>query len=369
MYKINKELLIEMIEAKYVMSQKHPTLPLTIYNYSKSCQYEKVWNEITLQCRGLVLDDDFNVVAIPFKKFFNYEEHDNKELPLIPENETYEMFEKMDGSLGISFRYNGELIFSTRGSFISDQAIKAKEILKKYNQKFLFEGFTYLFEIIYSANRIVVDYGKDEKLTMLGVIDNVTGEEWAYDTMVSTFQDWDIVKKYGSSNSLDFKSIQIANEENKEGRVLKFESGFRIKIKFEDYCRLHSIVTNITARDIWYMLKEEKDMSEILDNVPDEFFNWVQLKIKQLKIEYNKTWSLAHAVYYELISRSLPVNFTKKDFAIELNTDKLTKRKEIKGLCFLFLEDRNALIKQSIWRMIRPGHETPFLTKENNNGI
>ena len=57
-----------------LFSQKHPSLPLTIWNYSDKVQYEGLWDETLLQCRGLVTDDEGNVVARPFKKFFNMEE-------------------------------------------------------------------------------------------------------------------------------------------------------------------------------------------------------------------------------------------------------------------------------------------------------
>lgn len=156
-----------MIDKQYIVYQKHPILPLTIYNYSKTAQFDKVWNEVTLSCRGLVLDDEMNVVAIPFKKFFNYEEHENSNLPLIPVGEEFDAFEKMDGSLGIVFRYKGELIFATRGSFISDQAVKAKEMMKKYDEFKLIDGFTYLFEIIYGnsfLNTVTVTFSDGLKM-------------------------------------------------------------------------------------------------------------------------------------------------------------------------------------------------------------
>ena len=92
-------ILNDYIDKKLITKQDHPTLPLSIYNYTRSCQYESKWDEITLNCRGLVLDRDGNVVAKPFDKFFNYEEL--KEIP----NEPFEVFEKMDGSLGILFNY------------------------------------------------------------------------------------------------------------------------------------------------------------------------------------------------------------------------------------------------------------------------
>ena len=80
--------------------QIHPTYDLTIWNYSPKVQYEKLWDDITLQCRGLVTNSKGDIVARPFKKFFNYEEYKPEEIP----NENYVVYEKMDGSLGILFK-------------------------------------------------------------------------------------------------------------------------------------------------------------------------------------------------------------------------------------------------------------------------
>ena len=123
--------------------QIHPTLPLTIWNYTEKVQYESLWDEITLMCRGLVTDEEGNIVARPFKKFFNIEE--NKYIP----TSKFDVYEKMDGSLGILFNYKGEWIFASRGSFTSDQAIKGAELLRKYPISLLDSKNTYLFEIIY----------------------------------------------------------------------------------------------------------------------------------------------------------------------------------------------------------------------------
>jgi hypothetical protein len=54
-------------------------------------------------------------------------------------------------SLGIMFHYANEWHLATRGSFVSEQAIKGKEILDRNNLyvDLLSKDFTYLFEIIY----------------------------------------------------------------------------------------------------------------------------------------------------------------------------------------------------------------------------
>ena len=71
--KITKDILEKYVAEGWLISQVHPTIPLTIYNYSQATQYEAHWDEVTLQCRGLVVDDMGTIVARPFKKFFNIE--------------------------------------------------------------------------------------------------------------------------------------------------------------------------------------------------------------------------------------------------------------------------------------------------------
>ena len=141
----------EYLEKELLIMQKHPDKDLYILNYSKTCQYERAWDEITLACRGLVVNGAGTIVARPFSKFFNWEEYEAYEdLPNVPYDEEWEAYEKMDGSLGLLFFYDGEWIFASRGSFISEQALKGKELLDKYNNlDKLNKGYTYIFEIIY----------------------------------------------------------------------------------------------------------------------------------------------------------------------------------------------------------------------------
>jgi len=100
---LDLNILNKYISEGLVVKNDHPTLPISIYNYSRTCQYENKWDEITKMCRGLILDQEGNVIAKGFNKFFNMEEHQPEEIP----NETFEVFEKLDGSLGILFWYQG----------------------------------------------------------------------------------------------------------------------------------------------------------------------------------------------------------------------------------------------------------------------
>jgi RNA ligase len=139
------EELNKLYDEGLLHKQFHPTHPLIIWNYSARVQYEKIWTPTLIMCRGLVTDFKGIIIARPFGKFFNYEELKPEDIP----NEDFVVYEKMDGSLGILFNYEEEWILATRGSFTSPQAIKGKELLKKYPLDKLNKNNTYLFEIIY----------------------------------------------------------------------------------------------------------------------------------------------------------------------------------------------------------------------------
>jgi len=246
--------------------QTHPTFPLTIWNYTPDVQYGGKWDDITLQCRGLVTDNEGNVVARPFKKFFNIEE--NKHTP----TSEFEVFDKMDGSLGIMFKYNGEMVCATRGSFTSDQSKWMTEFALKYNyQNIIVDGFTYLFEIIYPENRIVVNYENQERLVLLGIINTESGEELPYNDL---FEGFDVVKKYDGIR--DYSELKGKVEQNSEGFVVRFSNGERMKIKGEEYLRLHKIMTNVSTTGVWELLSSGGDINEFLKDVPDEFYKKVK---------------------------------------------------------------------------------------------
>ena len=122
---MNTTLLKEMISKNYVRVNKHPQHDLYIYNYTQNAQFERIWNEVTLACRGLILDKNENVVARPFPKFFNLGELENQVLP----ESTFEVYDKMDGSMGILYWVDEVPFMASRGSFSSIQSDKANEML------------------------------------------------------------------------------------------------------------------------------------------------------------------------------------------------------------------------------------------------
>ena len=334
-----------------LLKQTHPTHDLTIWNYSPKVQYERLWDDITIQCRGLVTNSKGDIVARPFKKFFNYEEHKPEDIP----NEHYEVFEKMDGSLGILFNYQNEWIMATRGSFTSPQAIKGKEILDRHDISAWRKDNTYLFEIIYPENRIVVDYKGEEKLVVIGGFHTETGEEIPYSSLFWTQESGFELARLWKTWDENWKTLQKEISKQDEGYVVRFKNGFRMKIKGDEYKRLHKILTNVSNRDIFEYVKEGKPLDEILDKVPDEFYNWV----KETKEHFEQQFKTLDRDYTRTYKTIIDINgiTDKKAFANYALSYKYS--------AILFAMYDNKKYDHIIWKILYPTYSKPFKKDEN----
>jgi RNA ligase len=262
--------LVIAIDDGLVRAKTHPTLPLTIYNYAEKAVYTRTWTDVTRQCRGLVVDHDGVVRARPWPKFFNLGEHTG---PLDPDARV-QVTDKADGSLGILVHDQGEPLIATRGSFTSDQALHATEL---YRQRYADQWrprwwITYLFEIVYPANRIVLDYNGLDDLILLGAVDTLTGETLGPDDQ--WLADWPgprtPVYHYRSLG----EALAAAPRPNAEGLVVRYpDIDLLVKIKQEDYVALHRIVTGLNARVVWEAVGNGT-LEQLLEALPDEFQQW-----------------------------------------------------------------------------------------------
>lgn len=340
--------------AGLVTVREHKDLPLRIVNYTPRVQYERCWTAELLQCRGLVVDADWNVVARPLPKFFNYEEHLGENAPAGPLPEgPYTVTEKYDGSLGIVFRWNGHLVVATRGSFHSDQARMGLELLHaRYDADSLGviqEGVTHLFEIIHPENRIVVDYGGErymQWLTSVRVSDGV--EQPQYGAVFGH------PESYPPLPPMDLKR---QGRPNAEGYVLRFSTGQRVKIKFDQYVELHRLVTGLDSVAIWECLCSGKNPLEALTNLPDELYAWAQEETDKLHKQHAQ-WMEAVQAKCEAIVTALPEPTSRRDFAM------VAKNNKYPHLLFIALDKNMARLSDAIWKEIKPERRKPVTGTE-----
>ena len=331
------DILNDYKERGLLYCQGHPTLPLTIWNYTEKVQYEGLWDEVTMMCRGLVTDDMGNIVGRPFCKFFNMEE--GKHTP----TSEFDVFTKEDGSLIIAFQYKGDWVIASRGSFTSEQSVAAERLFYKlgYNEKLDNPQYTYLFEYCSDWNRIVVRYDL-ERLILLGVIQTQTGEELGWGEL-QKLRGCDIVKRYDGVSDYNVLKGMIGN--NEEGFVVRFSNGDRMKIKGDEYIRLHKIMTCVSTTAIWEVLSTGGDVSAILKDVPDEFYKKIMEYSASLVTGY-QNMDLEYQKIYGLIMGFDDVTDNRREFA------RYATRFDNPAILFKMYDgaDYSALI----WKSIKP---------------
>ncbi|UYM26619.1 RNA ligase [Arthrobacter phage Bauer] len=339
------ELLAAEIEGKRIRPNDHPTLPLRLYNYTELAQYQKAWNDVTRNCRGLIVHRETGeIIARPFPKFFNYSEDHHPDFDLA---EPVTVTDKLDGSLGIIYPTgDGGYAVATRGSFTSEQAIHATAILReRYADWQPAEGSTVLVEIIYPQNRIVVDYGDVDDLILLGAVHIETG-------ITSTPREvhWHGERTDVLSYASFAEALAAEPRKNSEGLVVHFRtSDVRVKIKQDDYVALHRIVTGWNERTIWERLASGQSLDLLIEGLPDEFHKWATGIADGLTAKHTILINEACTEHLSILNR-MPSGWTRKDYALEA-----AKRPLFRPALFQLLDGRD--ISDWAWKQIYPTYE------------
>ena len=332
------------------------------FKYTTNTVYSEDWDNVSLHARGIVFDKNTGaVLARPFDKFFNLGEMINVETgELKPiagyvkqrlrfdnlsgdyKHQKFRVMDKLDGSLGIMFWTGAKWYIKTAGSFESDQAKWANQWAFEHNidAGYLDKSKTYLFEIIYDEDKHPISYDF-EGLVLLSVIDTQTGKEEPLSEIlrvakelnirhaeVLEFNDFDEVVKYA-------KNLP----KTKEGVVITFENGFKLKVKGDEFLQLQKIFHYLNEDVIYDNLKwgtifdyteleraytdgfimdipeELEDLKEYADNLRKDFVFYLDLTVgygKHLRNKYSDNRRAA----YEYITSILQGEFKKLVAAI-----------------------------------------------------
>jgi RNA ligase len=184
------------------------------------------------------------------------------------------------------------------------------------------------------------------------MISNANGKELEYDSLLLINKETNIpvVKKYDGIQ--DYKSLKSTISKEREGYVVKFRSGLRMKIKGEDYVYLHRLLTEFSNVDIWEYLKDNKDLNVLLDRVPDEFDSWVKNTVKDLVVRYENILK----DYTEIFNGLKSKNLDSKDFAEN------AKGYDHPSILFSMLNGKD--VSPFIWKLIKPEYSRQIWKKE-----
>ena len=144
-----------------LVSMKPAGLGIYVLKYRKSVFYDNLWNEYLEECRGTIVDADFNVVSRPFTKIYNFRVEDKS--PVLSDDTPVTAYRKVNGFMVAMTWYNNDVLVSTTGSTDSDFVGYAKEMMLKHrcwadwqmNVKSA-EGLTLMFECVHPSDPHIV---------------------------------------------------------------------------------------------------------------------------------------------------------------------------------------------------------------------
>ena len=317
---IQKFLIEHGIEQGIQLLQQDPyNLKISEQDNRILFRYDMINSSLSLpivqEARGIILDrNSLQIYCRPFNKFFNLNESKAYEFDYSKE---FLIQEKLDGSLIKLYYYLPEnrWVFATNGTieFNEQQEVLLPDYSKdlvtfdnllndtvdldQYFFEHLHSHNTYLFELIHPNNPIVVNTG-DKSLTLIGIRNNITGQEeqittdnahvtdildashgqlsipdvYSIPDLSSVSEPCEFLTSHANSLSKDRKKPcqfegLIVSELNSDGTIAG-----RVKVKTLKYLLFHRISQPKEAINIFlkgFQEGEEDEFGAYIDNAPE----------------------------------------------------------------------------------------------------
>ncbi len=242
-----------------------------VLKYQKKVFYDNLWNEYIAECRGSIVDADFNLVAYPFTKIYNY--GIEKEAPVLPADTYVCAYRKVNGFMVSATWHKGDVLVSTTGSTDSDYVTMAKEMMATHmpltDWRLMLgtaecEGVTYMFECVHPNDPHIIP--EKPGMYLLGWRENMWGSKILHDPYILMDFARDTLNCYwAESYTTNMSRLeQMAKECKHEGHVFYTDEGVSAKIKSPYYLTSKWVARNPRTdklvdlnKDIKHNLDEE----------------------------------------------------------------------------------------------------------------
>lgn len=164
---------VDDLVAKKLVTKKTyidgPYAGLSVLKYKNNVFWDNLWHTDPrlLECRGMVVDAEDNVIIWPFTKIFNRFEN-GTDLPL---NQQVVCVRKVNGFMATAAVRGEKLLVSTTGTLDSEFSTLARKHLDelKFDRVAFPEDFTFIFEICDRSDPHIID--EEEGAYLIGVRD------------------------------------------------------------------------------------------------------------------------------------------------------------------------------------------------------
>lgn len=289
-------LIIDLRKNKYVFERDLKN-GIYSFNFSKEAFYNRIWDNMTTQARGLFIDTNNNkIVARSYNKFFKVNERKETSLDELENKFVFPInfYLKYNGFLGILSVIDKELFFASKSTNTGDYVEYFKTIFyKKYNDnqieilknKMLQDNLTIVFEVIDPINDPHIIEYNEQNIIILDMINNTTNySKISYDELKQFSNDYNFEIKelvYTAKNLTEFKNIYTnitssdynLNNTNVEGFVIEDNNNFMVKTKTNYYDTWKSIRTKMENA-----LKNNNYKTKCKDELEQNFMKYLQKK-------------------------------------------------------------------------------------------
>lgn len=319
-----------LVQNGYIHRADHPKYNLSIYNYTPKTQFEEYWNEATITCRGLVLEDDNITIKCP-RKFFNQGEKYAAKIDL----NTARILEKLDGYyIAIKVDSDYGLIITSRGSFDNKYIEAAKKFLTDEIISKLVPNYTYFCELLQNFpgdEAIILTQHPIPKLVCWAVMDDNFNE-----IIPDEGYPLPIAKELSLAEAKQYLKQKV------EGVVAQdLQNRERVKIKTEWFLEHHRLIANCTKKRVWEILSDGGKIEDL--NIPDEFMDKVKTWEDELTFDFSL---IITAVENETRKR---FNWSDKQVALDN-----TLSPKMKTYIFTARKKGRETLDDLIWKDLKP---------------
>ncbi len=268
-------------------------------NFTREVFSKGDFNNFSVQARGLFTDNEGEVRARGFKKFFNLNQTpETKEKEVLTHPLPCRISEKIDGFLVIVTGINGQLKVLSKGGdksfgnegkrILMKTTDKNESVLARYLED---KHLSVTCEVVSTRDSHVIEYD-ESSITVLDAIYNNYSEVASFEE-AQKFADFSGLSLVDSmtvyrQDMLDgiIQEVKTSMDKNKEGVVLTFSDGFRVKIKSHYYLQMKYLLNEISKKrkNSYYSFHPRGEIT-------DQEINWMKEILNRVHFgdDYKKT--------------------------------------------------------------------------------
>ena len=262
----------------HLVSMKETSYPgVYVLKYKRKVFYDNLWNDFLEECRGTLVDENFNIISYPFTKVYNY--GIESKAPVLESGTIIDAYRKVNGFMVAVTWFNGDILVSTTGSTDSPYVAMARELIEPNIEKYRmvckdYEKYTFMFECVHRDDPHIIP--EQEGMYLLGLRPKVFGSPVSISPIMHNFFYCYPVEHINCT--IDELQALVKTVQH-EGFVFYTEDGVSSKIKSPFYLTNKWVARNPRTDKIMDLNRDIKK------NLDEEYYNLID-NIRANIVEY-----------------------------------------------------------------------------------